>query len=55
MSDYIDLVKTRLDTCNACEFKESGVVDTCSVCGCVIKIKMVLPETECPKGKWSIQ
>ncbi len=39
----------RLKICRACESYKLGI---CSSCGCLLKLKTLLPNTKCPKDKW---
>lgn len=40
----------RLNICNQCKHNLYGV---CTVCKCVIKLKVKLNDTFCPIGKWA--
>jgi len=42
--------RERLNICNQCEYK--GSFGRCSQCGCIIRLKVLWKNTECPKGKW---
>jgi hypothetical protein len=44
-----DLARERYDICNQCEAKAAGL---CTVCGCVVVVKVKLKESECPMGLW---
>lgn len=49
-----EVVKQRTEICNSCQFWDSyalGGTGRCNVCGCS-KIKLHLPNENCPKGKW---
>jgi len=39
----------RFTHCISCEFFNGGI---CSKCGCIMLIKVRLPDSECPIGKW---
>lgn len=39
----------RYDICNSCEFNRRGV---CSVCDCIVPLKILVGGEECPKQKW---
>jgi hypothetical protein len=39
----------RLSICNSCE---NNILGICKVCGCIIKIKVLVKSTSCPKDKW---
>lgn len=41
--------QSRLDICNQCEAKTAGL---CTVCGCVVVVKVKLLKSECPMGLW---
>lgn len=41
----------KLKICEACE-KYKREEKLCSVCGCYMPIKTVIPLTSCPEGKW---
>jgi hypothetical protein len=48
-----ELADKRMAICDSCEhLKEVLTVKTCSLCGCVMKIKIELNIAACPKGKW---
>lgn len=59
-----DLAAKRIQICDACEFKSSGLVGPndiftrCTICGCSLKGKIYTPKTykdeggSCPKEKW---
>lgn len=46
----LDEVMLRAKICSEC--KERGDDDICSVCGCVIPIKITWADQSCPLGKW---
>ena len=47
-------VEYRRQTCEACPYAlhRLGVVDTCSLCKCVIRAKTAIASEHCPVGKW---
>lgn len=52
-----DIAKTRLDTCNTCEFKGnkcmvSGTEPCCNICGCSLSLSTRALSYQCPKNKW---
>lgn len=44
------LRKQRLDVCRSCD--KFTKLDRCSICGCIMPIKVALPHASCPEGKW---
>ena len=44
----------RIEICNSCEFKKTTLkVNTCGVCGCLLKGKIFSPNVgACPRKKW---
>lgn len=51
MIDFIDK-NTQLERfthCISCEFFNLGI---CSKCGCIMLVKVTMPDAECPEGKW---
>lgn len=50
--EQFKLRKQRMDVCSGCEYKVDGLVTTCSACGCILKVKTLLTDAKCPKGKW---
>jgi hypothetical protein len=42
-------LRTRLDTCAACEY-HTGL--RCRLCGCFTGVKARMPHEKCPAGKW---
>ena len=56
-----EIVKSRLKTCENCEFSKTvlGVttcgsfgVETENTCGCIVKAKTQFANQKCPSGKW---
>jgi len=45
---YLEEANRKLDICRECEFYK-GLL--CSKCGCVMKVKVLLPGDTCPLGK----
>jgi rRNA maturation protein Nop10 len=45
-----DIPTLRLRVCNQCEFLT--IVKMCSRCGCVVPLKVRMPSSSCPEGKW---
>lgn len=49
----MDFVKLRREICNDCDkIKVLIGVKVCSECGCSIWGKTMIPNAECPIGKW---
>ena len=48
------LGEQRLAICEVCEnYKVHDILpNTCSVCGCVMRIKVMFTTLHCPIGKW---
>lgn len=42
--------KARLDICNSCD--QYTRTNRCSMCGCIMPIKVGVPHASCPLGKW---
>lgn len=42
----------KLDICSKCDQLQVKSVLTCKMCGCVIKLKVLIPNSKCPKGSW---
>ena len=40
----------RINICNTCEYKTK--INTCSVCKCILPLKVKFMFSDCPKGKW---
>jgi hypothetical protein len=48
-----ETAEKRMAICDSCEhLKEVLKMKTCSLCGCVMRIKTELKVAACPKGKW---
>lgn len=47
-----DMRKQRYEICIKCEHAKGVLVLRCAACGCIIKSKVAVAVTECPKGKW---
>ena len=45
-----DVLKLRWDLCSSCEFLKDN--NSCSKCGCFMKVKHKLKMASCPVGKW---
>lgn len=43
--------RERMSICSSCEFFNS-LTTQCNKCGCIMTIKSLLPNAECPIGKW---
>ena len=46
---------SRLNICLKCEYIKYIALNNiaiCSICKCVIKSKIIMQNTSCPKGKW---
>lgn len=48
------LYSKRYTKCAICKYKEtvSPVGEICSICGCILKNKLRVPEENCELGKW---
>ena len=46
-----DVRKDRYDICKGCE-RFSKITKSCKECGCVMALKTVLADAQCPLGKW---
>lgn len=46
-----EIAKTRYDLCKSCEFF-APLTTQCHKCGCIMKVKTLLKNAECPVGKW---
>jgi hypothetical protein len=47
-------MKIRLDRakiCQGCEYYRRSTRQ-CTECGCLVNFKVMIADTECPKGKW---
>ena len=49
---HLLMQKTRLEICSTCESRVDALVNLCSECGCILKLKTIIPSQECPLGKW---
>jgi hypothetical protein len=55
-SSLLDLLpentkKARKQICHSCaDYRK--LLRTCSICGCVIDLKVLIAKSKCPKGKW---
>ena len=47
----IQFIKDRFDICDSCE-KFNRSTYTCKECGCFMPVKITIPLTSCPLGKW---
>jgi hypothetical protein len=47
-----NVIADRRDICNNCDKVTKGLINTCSLCSCVISEKTRLAEEKCPLGKW---
>jgi len=49
--------REKLRICNTCEQSKKNVVgvSVCSLCGCLIPMKVFGPISSCPLGKWAKQ
>ena len=45
-----DVLNERWSACSTCEFLTNS--ETCTKCGCFMKVKHKLKMAECPVGKW---
>lgn len=45
-----DTYKERFNICTECDSFMYG--STCSVCGCVMRVRALLSDGKCPKKKW---
>lgn len=46
-----EVQKARLDECNGCPYRAKN---TCMACGCIIRVKVKLQDSECPNNLWRI-
>lgn len=46
---YKKYFDARYEICKSCEEGKHGI---CEVCGCVIRMKTMSEDSECPHGKW---
>lgn len=46
-----DVREERYNICKSCE--KFTIVKTCTECNCVMPVKVVWADSECPLGKWS--
>lgn len=46
-----EVSEKRLEICNECPFYHKEV-DSCLKCSCYMKLKTIIPNAECPIGKW---
>lgn len=42
----------RTEICRRCEHLKGVLLLRCAVCGCLIKTKVTVAASSCPKGKW---
>lgn len=49
-----DMATERLAICEVCDkYKVHDILpNTCSICGCIMKIKTLFPVFHCPINKW---
>jgi len=47
----LDVEESRLKICSSCEHFIKPTTQ-CKQCGCIMKLKTKLPNSECPIGKW---
>lgn len=45
------IAKDRLSICNNCEMR-NHTLKICTICGCVISLKVKLKESSCPMDLW---
>lgn len=43
--------KERYTECKNCEVRNKQL-NICTICGCVIPLKVILEKSSCPMGKW---
>lgn len=50
---FIDknIAQNRYNLCKQCEYFNSTIT-TCKQCGCIMKIKVKLKDSNCPINKW---
>ena len=46
-----EVSEQRLNICKSCP-ELFGPVNQCKKCGCLMNIKVKIPQAECPLGKW---
>jgi hypothetical protein len=49
-------IERRRAVCAGCEYARltAGVFRSCSICGCSLRLKILVKGEVCPKGKWAI-
>jgi hypothetical protein len=51
MNKWKQMSADRMEICNKCEHLDKTLY-TCNKCGCFMKAKTLLVNSECPIGKW---
>jgi hypothetical protein len=46
-----ELAQSRFDFCKSCEHFFNST-SSCKKCGCFMKLKVKIPNSTCPVGKW---
>lgn len=48
-----DFASHRLEICKRCMYKEKFMgKDTCSLCGCICEVKVLVEDERCLDGRW---
>ena len=47
------IAEQRYSVCKSCD-ELSELTRQCSLCNCFMKLKVTLPNAECPKGNWGM-
>lgn len=50
--ETLELQKTRLSTCNTCDYLQRKPVKICTKCGCFLELKTLVKTEECILNKW---
>lgn len=51
-SERLEIAEKRLTICRTCERYLPKRGGKCLECGCIMDFKALLPEANCPLGKW---
>ena len=53
IQEYLDnpISLERLGHCSQCPSFQTNVM-LCKECGCLMKLKVLIPDAKCPLGKW---
>jgi hypothetical protein len=51
--EELELAEVRYEICKSCKYLDKGLIETCNICGCIIKKKIFSPRNPaCPIKKW---